>query len=155
MGHLKIGFTEILDVNIVIQDSIFNSTELFFIMFKKMADCLLRPPVRLMSLLLMWAFSVHCLCCTFPIQFRFSLPAVSPSMRGSVLEGRPRWSFYKFREVWLRRQLLTLCCMGPLPSSAVGLIDSPTLPSFSCIFRFPYCSFQCILISCLAYRGTC
>lgn len=44
MGHLKISFPEILDGNIVIQDSIFNLTELFLIMFKKMADCLPRSP---------------------------------------------------------------------------------------------------------------
>lgn len=132
------------------QDSIFNLTELFSIMFEKMADCLLRSPslvnVPFFNVSLLFTLSLLYLCCSI----LFWPPAVSPSMQGSVLEGRPGWSFCKFREGWLWRQFQTLFYIGPLPLSTIGLIYSPTLPSFTYIFRFAYYSFPCILISCLS-----
>lgn len=140
MGHFGISFPEFFRRHIVIQDSIFGLIELFFIVFENLVNCLLRSPGSLF-IPFIGALSLCCFFCTF----LFNLCLVSAFfllLWGSVLHGRPGWLLSKFREMYLAHHPQALCSIAPLLSSTVGSIDSPTVPSFTCIFRFAYCSFQ-------------
>lgn len=104
MGHFEISFSGVLEGNVVIQESIFNLTELFSIIFEKMANpSTITVPYSYLSPL--FPFSQQYL---FYLVL-FLLPAVSSLVQGSVLEGRPYWVFSQFRKVRLPCQPQTIC----------------------------------------------
>lgn len=106
MGHFEISFPGGLEGNIVIQESIFNLTELFSVTLEKVASpSSVTAPYSSLSLL----FPLSQL--YFFCSILFLLPAVS-LVQGSVLEGRPRWVFSQFRKVWLPCHLQTICCQA-------------------------------------------
>ena len=89
VGRFGISFPEFFRRHIVIQDSIFDLIELFFIVFEKLVNCLLRSPGSLFMPFI-GAFSLCCFFCTFSFQFVFGL-----SIFSFVVRLCPAW------EAWL------------------------------------------------------
>lgn len=87
MAHFGISFPEFFRRHTVIQESILDLIELFFLMFENLVSCLLRSGSLLTPF--MGAFSLCCFFCTFPFQFVFSLSTFS--FTGRLCPAREAW----------------------------------------------------------------
>lgn len=145
MSHFEISFPGFLEGNMVIEDSIFNFTELFSILFQRLTDHLpgspdsVTVPYSSMSFLFF-----HCLSYTFSVQFCFCSQQFLLRCRGLVeyFPSSERLGYHiNFRPFAVR--LFDIIC-----SQVHELLDP---------LQFYLCFQSCLLFSpvCLACRGTC
>lgn len=144
-------FPEFFRRHTVIQESILDLIELFFLMFENLVSCLLRSPGSLLTPF-MGAFSLCCFFCTFPFQFVFSLSTFS-------FTGRP----CPAREAWLatfqvQRDLSTTSSSNFMQYSSFAVIYSwidqlSHCPQFYLYFQICLLFFPVSICS-LACRGS-